>query len=112
MTSEEQRIAIAKNVGWKYIMGDWVAPDATSLRIKRTASDCDTYTYPPDYLNDLNAMHEVEGAMVSSQWMEFEWQLTQVIERQHSDAYLRHFINATAAQRAEAYLRTIGKWKD
>lgn len=57
----------------------------------------------PDYLKDLNAMHEVEvwvrdeSGLHFSVWNKYVTGLSPV---------------ATAAQRAEKLLRTIGKWKD
>ena len=57
----------------------------------------------PDYLNDLNAMHEAEKV---------------IRERaDRVDSYLDQLdgamsgVHATAAQRAEAFLRTLGLWK-
>ncbi len=52
----------------------------------------------PDYLNDLNAMHEAEKVLQGEQ-------LTEYVERWVE-------WNSTAAQRAEAFLRTLGPWKD
>ena len=48
-------------------------------------------------LNDLNAMHEAE----------------KVLNAKQSDAYFRKIVSwSTAAQRAEAFLRTLGLWKE
>ncbi len=67
----------------------------------------------PDYLSDLNAMHEVEKVLDGRadyyemlMWIcDHDWQ--------HSSAkHIRNPICATAAQRAEAFLRTIDKWQD
>ena len=102
MNPLDQRIAIAESVGWRHRAG---------MRYHSHTSTVPE-TLIPDYLNDLNAMHEVEGAMVSSQWIDYEFHLGMVIMNQHGEAYLKYYINATAAQRAEAYLRTIRKWKD
>ena len=59
----------------------------------------------PDYCNDLNAMHEVEKTMAHSQTVyQYTVELDRITNRQEW--------HATAHQRAEAFLRTIGKWKD
>jgi hypothetical protein len=58
---------------------------------------------PPDYLNDLNAMHEAETVLNPEQLSEYYIQL--------ASAMFRPF-RASAAQRAEALLRTLGKWKE
>ncbi len=61
----------------------------------------------PDYLNSLDAMHEAEETMNSDQWLRFSWIfLEHAIANPHSP----HIMHATATQRAEAFLRTIGKW--
>ena len=68
----------------------------------------------PDYCNDLNAMHEAEKVMFLH-WNEYievlikmRWDEAQP-ERCEPDLSI---VRATARQRAEAFLRTIGKWRD
>ncbi len=63
----------------------------------------------PDYFNDLNAMHEAEKVLTESQQMPYRTALFCTEEVDYS--YFK-LIHATAAQRAEAFLRTIGKWED
>lgn len=48
----------------------------------------------PDYLVDLNAMHEAYCEILTKRLGPYG------------------AIDATASQRAEAFLRTIGKWQD
>ena len=98
MTPEKQRIAIAEACG---IARLW------STALPERTVHCDV----PNYLNDLNAMHEAEIAVLGSDWDEEPWarykhRLYQVIEPH------RHVLNSTAAQRAEAFLRTLGKWEE
>lgn len=58
----------------------------------------------PDYLNDLNAMWQAEEKLHGSDWARyFNW-----IQANGNGSG----VHATAAQRAEALLRTIGKWKE
>ena len=68
----------------------------------------------PNYCNDLNAMHEAERALIagfedepesSELWSDFQTNLIIACP-----AYLSY--HATARQRAEAFLRTIGKWEE
>lgn len=71
--------------------------------------------YPlPDYLNDLNAMHEVEKALTLDQRHIYYRRLWHICDKAHRMASVGEWLvpTATASQRAEAYLRTIGKWKD
>jgi hypothetical protein len=90
MTPEEQRTAIAEACGWK-----------TGYR------DPEAWHPLPDYLNDLNAMHEAEKGLVSLQWVSYSRRLQTLCDESFTWP-----IHATASQRAEAFLRTIGKWKE
>jgi len=87
MNKEEQRIAIAEACGWK-----------TGYR------DPEAWHPLPDYLNDLNAMHDAENSLTTSQMTT----MSQYLHRRLG--MLWGF--ATASQRAEAFLRTMGKWKE
>ena len=94
MTPEKQRIAIAKACG---------VPRLWSTALPERAIHCDV----PDYLNDLNAMHEAEKVLTKSQRSIFMYQLYG--EKVTWNDWPR--VHSTAAQRAEAFLRTIGKWE-
>ena len=59
---------------------------------------------PPNYCNDLNAMHAAEATLTEDQL----WRMAREIERNDEEWYFR----ATARQRAEAFLRTLGKWEE
>lgn len=72
----------------------------------------------PDYPNDLNAMHEAEKVLTGRDSEEYALMLSRVCDGQRPDAY-KHWsdiaggtTSATAAQRCEAFLRTIGKWDE
>ena len=90
MNPEQQRIAIAEACGWK-----------TGYR------DPEAWHPLPDYLNDLNAMHEAEKTLTDKAHEEFRLNLYDVIG---DDSRL--IVSSTAAQRAEAFLLTIGKWEE
>ena len=69
----------------------------------------------PDYCNDLNAIHQAWRTLPPSQKDRFESELYSVVIGQadynrNDDA--PYITNATAKQRAEAFLRTIGEWED
>jgi hypothetical protein len=69
----------------------------------------------PDYLSDLNAMHDAEDTLFGSVYDRYYNEIAKLIDPYDSDtARFADFavINATAAQRAEAFLRTIGKWEE
>jgi hypothetical protein len=60
-----------------------------------------------DYERDLNAMHEAEKVLT-----EREKQLYATWFMDYDTGDLCKTIHATAAQRAEAFLRAIGKWEE
>ena len=61
----------------------------------------------PDYLSDLNAMHEAEKTLNHEQESIYWAHLLRSYE------YLAMWAgNASAERRAEAFLRTIGKWQN
>ena len=62
----------------------------------------------PDYLADLNACNEMEQVLTSGEREEFK----NILEVACAGTTQWDRISATAAQRAEAFLRTIGKWKE
>ena len=96
MSPEAQRIAIAEACG--IVSKDkWGSLYKTPRGILR---DC------PDYLADLNAMHEAENVIIRADLL-FEYGMH--ISTDHD---YEHLLRATAAQRAEAFLRTLGKWED
>jgi len=60
----------------------------------------------PDYCTDLNAMHEAEKVLRDKELL-FEYGMH--ISNSHHYEYL---LRATARERAEAFLRTLGKWEE
>jgi len=65
---------------------------------------------PPDFCRDLNAMHEAEKIVTSDCNMTYANQLARITNAHYSDDPA--FFCATARQRAEAFLRTLGKWEE
>ena len=63
----------------------------------------------PDYLNDLNAMRDAEMVLEPDQITDYlEWLGMCSGDDAHQ---VWAYVHATAAQRAEAFLLTIGKWE-
>lgn len=60
------------------------------------------YGWPADYCNCLNAMHEAEEMITGVIWRDYFERL-----QRHGKA---SGIRATARERAEAFLRVLGKW--
>ena len=108
MKLEEQRIAIHQACGYQLTKTSidtyWKKPNETLL-----LSDFMRGTATPDYLNDLNAMHEAEKMLRKP--MKGSDTDTIIGDRMHKYAELIGYaFDATAAQRAEAFLRTLGLW--
>jgi hypothetical protein len=108
MKAEHQQIAIALADGWiRNRQESWQDTERFSHKSNPTIT-C-TINGLPKYLNDLNAMHEVEGHYFGTDeiaWSAYNTQLFVLLEPH------RHYLHATAAQRAEAFLRTINKWEE
>lgn len=118
MSPEAQQITIAEACGWKrrpeVSKTKWFNPafrgPGRSMWRQRL----------PDYLNDLNAIHEAEAFLenkYNGPWFGSEY------SSDATEAYMNHlqdivqaddwaFMGATSAQRAEAFLRTLNLWKD
>lgn len=103
MTPEAQRIAIAEACGWILNPAKHTAKGLDWLHVPSG----NTAYNPPNYLNDLNAMHEAEKTLTYAQGGE----MTLWIQRMTCAGYGPQLF-ATASQRAEAFLRTIGKWEE
>lgn len=92
MTPESQRIAIA-----------------TACGLDRNSQDI------PDYLNDLNATHEMEKVLQANCkfWPDYIDELSKQFRLGFaSEINWGQMCHATAAQRCEAFLRAKNLWKD
>jgi hypothetical protein len=95
MTPEQQQSAIEKACGW------WIS-ESLSIWQHETKDGA-----PPNYLNDLNAMHEAEKVLKGGMRSKYDAELTLICSRDYNFIW-----ESTASQRAEAFLRTIGKWEE
>lgn len=101
MTPEAQRIAIAEVCGWGRSPTGWWKHGLDGSFVGKSE-------LLPDYLNDLNAMHEAVETLRNlpgSEWFDFQ----QILKEECGSTM--NCIQATAAQRAEAFLRTLNLWK-
>ena len=110
MNQEKQRIAIAEACG--YSNCHWRGPaDFREFVGKRILEGGEIYPgcRVPDYLNDLNAIHEAVETLRhkdGSEWWDFRVHLADIC------GSAGNCIQATAAQRAEAFLKTLGLWTE
>lgn len=115
MTKEQINIAIAESLGWSVFhrndkgeIKSWKHPYGSIWQEPWV---------PLRFTEDLNAMHEAWCSLTLWQHQAFRHELQAVIAYAQEDEEpykgpCHSVCNATALQRAEAYLRTIGKWKD
>lgn len=104
------RIAIAEACGWRkeYIHGNGVDSDVWIDPVSNRCWLAETDALP-DYLNDPNAMHKAENRLTDRQWDEYERQLRLVCGGcSYYEGAGKELLHATAAQRAEAFCRTLG----
>ncbi len=122
MTNDEINRAIAEHLGWEW------RPDKTAKHPRkdkwwvppylRNIEGCGCHTVP-DFCNDLNAMHEATSTLMDGELVGYVDQLLCIIHEvdpgyfDKVDWFLASdLINITAHQRAEAFLKTVGKWKE
>jgi hypothetical protein len=97
MTNEQINIAIAEsclNIRWYELQWCWYSEDL------RKWVPC----VGNSPLSDLNAMHEAEKVLTNEQWVAYGKELSRL--------KVFPMVHATAKQRAEAFLKTLGKWEE
>lgn len=125
MTASEINVAIAEACGWKRCRNDgegnyFDAVDGPFWREPLGRSGRNLQ--PPNYYEDLNAIHEAEKTIPRTDWYDYTRELRAIVQRdcntnEHYSLGAERsqliadiwFYGATAAQRAEALLKTIGK---
>jgi hypothetical protein len=116
MTPDEQRTAIAKICGWTDIRRQRLYAGDQDLWGTKLIGGEKHRNRLPNYLGDLNAMHEAEKVLTATQLTVYRNTLAIMnggicIDDGGSFVNLSFAVSATAAQRAEAFLRTLGLWK-
>ena len=107
MTDEQINTAIAQACGWRKEDGVWMW----------TANGIDC-TCPElwDWANDLKAMHEAVKTLNIYQQAAFFINLGKAVTHNlpaiTASLMDYRFTHATARQRAEAFLRALGKWEE
>ncbi len=117
MTPEQQRIKIAKACGWTDFNS---AKHEGAIQYgRKPLSRFDSWEIP-DYLNDLNAMHEAEKTLNDDDLYLYGNILDGITHSKIPMCYVNgpkagmypELFRATAAQRAEAFLKTLNLWKE
>ena len=103
MTDEQINQAIAEACGWTEIRDNMVgkAPGETSTRVM----------FLPLYCSNLNAMHKAEKTLKGYEQIHtYVWHLN---NRKDWDTDFKLMeVHISARDRAEAFLRTLGKWEE
>jgi len=95
MTDEQINKAIAGACGIVHKSGDFYkTPEGWVV-------DC------PQFCTDLNAMHEAEKTLTDANMFVMAHHIERLVS-----AYGQHYFHASARQRAEAFLRALGKWEE
>ena len=73
-----------------------------------------TWKIVPDYVNSLDAMREAEERLDDKQRRDYAFRLMLLLCHGSPVDLSEHFdlLHATARQRAEEFLKTIGEWKE
>lgn len=118
MHADKQRIAIAEACGWKLL----VIPPSTMFHVVSPDGRMNSSAWAtpelawslgfferkgPDYLTDLNAMHEAEKVLTEDVKHRYDKELSDIIEADAEEHEMVFIYHATAAQKAEAFRRTL-----
>lgn len=104
MNDEEINTAIAEVCGWKE-----VEPWLNGNRCFELNQSVCGYRIEdlPDYCNCLNAMHKAEKIFKGGMRNTYDANLIIISERDYCFVW-----EMSARQRAEAFLKTVGKWEE
>jgi hypothetical protein len=115
MKPEAQRIAIAEACGYRPATPGalgvlrWHDPHHQNGDLGNGICYIDEL---PDYLNDLNAMHQAEKVLSRGKNYYQLGGFGFYLKTLGQIIYQSSCVDSTAAQRAETFLRTLGKWKE
>jgi len=112
MTEQEMNVAIAEACGWRFEESIAIRPDGWRMHsyINNPKGE-----FTPNYTTDFNAMHEAVATLSFTQRRLYRLELQRVVSSGLKEGVLVEMsecIDATARQRAEAFLRTVGRWTE
>lgn len=117
MSPHDQQVAIAEYCGWTEVrMGkDYECNDNPWNKrvLVGIHPEAKMKIDVPDYLDDLNAMHEAEECLTFVQWTAYQDFLIEDIAMEPGCVWRGYqTTHATAEQKAKAYIKAIGKWNE
>jgi hypothetical protein len=109
MTDKEINHCIAELCGWTEIhdSGIWHNFKPWGCPPEKPGQGGNSYNFLPDYCTDLNAMHEAEATLSQTNMFVMAHYIEQLVNKNGL-----FYFHATARQRAEAFLKTLGKWEE
>lgn len=117
MTDKEMRTAIARERDYYILEHD--DGGAFSLRHGREIqynpwyrTEEEAWEDAPEFLTDRNAIHDALSTLTEDQWYQFYYEVLPSVVKPSGSCQSLQLFRATIKQLAEAFLRTIGKWKD
>lgn len=106
MTEEQINVAIAEHCGFTDIM--WPTGFHQKMSDEKSKQAGGRWRFQiPDYCDDLNAMHEAEKTFSAEQQSDYLAYCTDM-----TGGWYELLLMLPARQRAEAFLKTIGKWEN
>lgn len=102
-TEAQMRVAIAEACGWEGLSGEW--PFTTGL--PKYWQGAESREPLPDYLHDLNAMHEAEKVFHDGRGLQRWWDYMDALADNFQEFGNGSSIHATALQRAIAFIQTL-----
>lgn len=108
MSPEKQRIAIAEMNGF---VRDEICECWEKDGVNYFADGSHLFRQIPDYLNDLNHAHQMErdASYHTGDYCRILMQVTSGGSLENMTQY--NLLHATATQRCEAFLKTVGRWE-
>lgn len=103
MNEKEQNAAIAQLCGWVNVFVDKQTGTLPPVRAIMSI---------PDYVEDLNAMHDAEKIMTPKQVTTYKKELVNSRTDEGADYAYQNIALSTSSQRAKAFLKTFQKWVD
>jgi len=104
MNKEQQRIKIAEACGYTHVRIIKAIEGPPDIGIGHHPTEPHSV---PDYRNDLNAMHEAEKIFKLGMRNRYDAELGLIAQRDYCFIW-----ETSAAQRAEAFLRTLDLWEE
>lgn len=107
MTDEQINAVIAESIGWTKVNVEHRSGISPANGRFWVGAE-----FLPNYVKCLNAMHEAENVLTKEQVREYQCYMYDMASKIDQTCGRWMPYSATARYRAEAFLRTLGKWEE